>query len=86
MSPTTLKVAKRQMREALKAQSFEDNMRMEYRIAVRIVTGHDFQEGVRAVIIDKDNAPQWSPATLEGVTEAMLDDLFADLGDQELTF
>lgn len=85
-SPTTLKVAKRQMKEALKAKSFEDNMRMEYRIAVRIVTGHDFQEGVRAVIIDKDNAPKWSPANLEGVTDAMLDELFANLGDKELTF
>jgi len=85
-SPTTLKVAKRQMKEALKSKSFEDNMRMEYRIAVRIVRTHDFQEGVRAVIVDKDNAPKWSPATLEGVTDAMLDELFADLGAQELTF
>ncbi|MET0545893.1 MAG: enoyl-CoA hydratase/isomerase family protein [Caulobacterales bacterium] len=85
-SPTTLKVAKRQMREGLKARSFEDNMRMEYRIAARIVRTHDFLEGVRAVIVDKDNAPKWNPATPEGVSEEMLDALFADLGDQELNF
>ena len=49
----------------------------------RVVRTHDFQEGVRAVIVDKDNAPEWSPAMLEGVTDAMLDALFAPLPDAE---
>jgi enoyl-CoA hydratase len=40
---------------------------------------HDFQEGVRAVVIDKDNKPAWNPATLEGVTDALLDEIFAPL-------
>ena len=53
----------------LQAKSFEDNMRMEFRIGCRQVHSHDFQEGVRAVIIDKDNAPKWDPATLSGVSE-----------------
>lgn len=78
-SPQTLKVALRQLREGAKAQTFADNMRMEYRIGARVVGRHDFIEGVRAVIVDKDNAPKWSPATLEGVTEAMLDEIFAPL-------
>ena len=52
-------------------------MAMEMRIAARLVAGHDFSEGVRAVILDKDNAPRWDPATLEGVTDAMLDAVFA---------
>jgi len=52
---------------------------MEYRIGSRVVRRHDFIEGVRAVIFDKDNAPTWDPATLEGVTDAMLDEIFAPL-------
>jgi enoyl-CoA hydratase len=67
-------------------QSFEDNMRMEYRIGSRQVHSHDFQEGVRAVIIDKDNAPKWDPAGLSGVSGQELDAVFAPLGDDELTF
>ena len=47
---------------------------------------HDFQEGVRAAIIDKDNAPKWDPAGLSGVSELELDAVFAPLGDDELTF
>lgn len=78
-SPQTLKVALRQLREGAKAKTFADNMRMEYRIGARVVGRHDFIEGVRAVIVDKDNAPKWSPATLEGVTDAMLDEIFAPL-------
>jgi enoyl-CoA hydratase len=78
-SPQTLKVALRQIRTGAKLATFAENMAMEYRIGARVVQRHDFIEGVRAVIIDKDNAPQWSPATLEGVTDAMLDDIFAPL-------
>ena len=51
-------------------------MRMEYRIASRVLTRHDFVEGVRAVIVDKDNAPLWNPATPEGVTDALLNEIF----------
>ena len=54
-------------------------MVMEYRIGARVVARHDFLEGVRAVIFDKDNAPRWSPATLEGVSETLLDEIFAPL-------
>lgn len=85
-SPRTLKVAHRQLALGLQAKTFEDNMRMEFRIGCRQVHSHDFQEGVRAVIIDKDNAPKWEPAALSGVSEKMLDEVFAPLGDDELTF
>jgi len=78
-SPQTLKVAFRQMQTGAHLHDFADNMRMEYRIGARVVQRPDFLEGVRAVIVDKDNAPKWNPATLEGVTGAMLDDIFAPL-------
>ncbi|MBI1188239.1 MAG: enoyl-CoA hydratase/isomerase family protein [Alphaproteobacteria bacterium] len=82
-SPQTLKVAFRQLRTGATLQTFADNMRMEYRIGARVVQRHDFLEGVRAVIVDKDNAPKWNPATLAGVTDAMLDEIFAPLPADE---
>jgi enoyl-CoA hydratase len=78
-SPQSLKVSLRQIRTGAKLTSFADNMAMEYALGGRVVRTHDFQEGVRAVIIDKDNAPQWSPADLSGVSDATLDALFAPL-------
>lgn len=85
-SPQTLKVALRQMRLGAKAFSFADNMAMEYRVGARVVGRHDFQEGVRAVIIDKDNAPVWNPSIIAGVTDEMLAQIFAPLPhDQEWT-
>ncbi|WP_158914975.1 enoyl-CoA hydratase/isomerase family protein [Caulobacter sp. S45] len=83
-SPQAMKVAFRQLRQGRGMASFEDEMAVEYRIASRVCRLHDFQEGVRAVIVDKDNAPRWDPATLSGVSDARLDDIFADLpeGDE----
>ena len=78
-SPQALKVSLRQMRTGAGLTHFEDDMVMEYRLGGRTVRTHDFQEGVRAVIVDKDNTPRWCPATLKGVTEADLDALFAPL-------
>ena len=85
-SPQSMKVSLRQLRTGAKLGSFADNMAMEYRLGGRVVRTHDFQEGVRAVIVDKDNAPKWSPADIEGVTEQTLDALFAPLpADEEWT-
>ena len=78
-SPQTMKVAHRQLRLGAAMPSFAANMAMEYRIGARVVARHDFIEGVRAVIVDKDNAPLWTPSTVEGVTDAMLDEIFASL-------
>ncbi len=85
-SPLSMKVSLRQLRAGAKMTDFAEDMVMEMRIGARMVMSHDFTEGVRAVIVDKDNAPKWAPATLEGVTDAMLDDVFAPLpADQEWT-
>jgi enoyl-CoA hydratase len=81
-SPTSLKIALAQMRRG-KTWSFKDCMKAEFRIVSRLVHGHDFYEGIRAVIIDKDNAPRWRPATLDAVSEAQVERHFAPL-DEEL--
>jgi enoyl-CoA hydratase len=82
-SPTSLKLALAQVRRGAH-WSFEDCMAHEFRIVSRIVHGHDFYEGVRAVIVDKDNAPRWRPTTLGEVTEAEVERHFAPLGADEL--
>jgi enoyl-CoA hydratase len=82
-SPQTCKVALRQLSHGALFADFADNMRMEYRIGSRVLTRHDFIEGVRAVIIDKDNMPCWNPATPEGVTNTLLDEIFAPLPAEE---
>jgi len=85
-SPETVKVALRQVREGAACETFEENMAMEYRIGWRKVQSADFLEGVRAVIIDKDHNPKWSPATLESVSTADVERYFARLGENELSF
>lgn len=82
-SPQACKVSLRQLAESAKLTDFADNMAMEYRVASRVLTLPDFAEGVRAVIVDKDHAPKWNPATPEGVTDAMLDAIFAPLPAEE---
>lgn len=81
-SPTSLKIALSQVRRG-KDMSFADCMRTEFRIVNRIIHGHDFYEGVRAVIIDKDNAPQWRPCELSEVTEAKVKAHLAPLDDSK---
>jgi len=83
-SPTSLKITFRQMREGARL-SFDDCMRMEFRMVSRVMAGHDFYEGVRAAIIDKDNAPRWEPAALPDVSRAEVDRYFAPLDTGELT-
>jgi enoyl-CoA hydratase len=77
-SPTSLKLALAQVRRGA-GWDFETCMRAEFRIVSRIIHGHDFYEGVRAVIVDKDNKPQWQPATLTDVSDAEIERHFAPL-------
>ncbi|CAN5379492.1 enoyl-CoA hydratase/isomerase family protein [soil metagenome] len=82
-SPQACKVALHQLAKGATLTDFADDMRMEYRIASRVVVLPDFTEGVRAVIVDKDNAPVWNPSTPEGVTQDLIDAIFAPLPDNE---
>jgi enoyl-CoA hydratase/carnithine racemase len=83
-SPLSAKVAFRLIAGGLAPKSLAGDLQVEYRLAARLVMRPDFREGVRAVIVDKDNAPKWSPPTLEGVSATLLDEIFAPLpADQE---
>lgn len=84
-SPISTLVAFRQIREGA-ALDFEDCMKLEFRLINRFAIGHDFFEGVRAVVIDKDQAPKWNPARLADIDAAEVDRYFAPLGENELSF
>lgn len=82
-SPTSMKVAFAQLRRGV-SLNFDDVMKMEFRISQACMAGHDFYEGVRAVLVDKDHAPIWAPARLEEVTPDLVERHFAPLGPREL--
>jgi enoyl-CoA hydratase len=77
-APTSLKLALAQMRRG-RDWSFAQCMRAEFRIASRAAYGEDFYEGIRAVIVDKDNSPRWRPATLAEVSDASIEHYFAPI-------
>ena len=85
MSPTSLKLTLRALRLGA-SESIEAALRTEYRVVCQIKHGHDFYEGVRAQLIDKDKAPIWSPATLAEVDAAALDRYFAAPAGGDLNF
>jgi enoyl-CoA hydratase len=59
---------------------------MEYRLSQSVLTGHDFYEGVRAQLVDKDRHPKWYPATLDAVDDSAIDSLFVTPLHGDLTF
>ncbi|XP_066543768.1 3-hydroxyisobutyryl-CoA hydrolase, mitochondrial isoform X2 [Amia ocellicauda] len=83
MSPTSLKMTFRQL-QAGATMTLQDVLVMEYRLCQACMTGRDFYEGVRAVLIDKDQNPKWKPSVLEEVTDEFLDGCFKSLGDHDL--
>ncbi len=82
-SPTSMSIAFEQVRRGA-SLDFEDAMKTEFRIVSRIGEGRDFFEGVRAVLIDKDNQPRWQPASLEEIRRETIEHHFASLGDNDL--
>jgi enoyl-CoA hydratase len=85
-SPTSLKVALRNLRSAATFNRVEESFAQDYRIALACVTGHDFIEGIRATIVDKDRNPRWQPDKIEAVTPDLVDRYFRHVGGLELTF
>lgn len=86
-SPTGLKLALHLLRQGRRAASLEECLIREFRGATRIMDGHDFYEGVRAAVIDKDRNPRWQPADLSQVTDDAVASTFAPLpgGDPDLS-
>jgi enoyl-CoA hydratase len=84
-APLSMMVTHRAFHEGLRLTNLRDVIQMEYRIASRIIATADFIEGVRAVVIDKDHAPKWKPASLAEVDPMMIDSLFAPL-ETEISF
>jgi enoyl-CoA hydratase len=83
-SPTSLKITHRHVR-SLRDADLRTALIQDYRLACRCLEAHDFYEGVRALLIDRDRNPKWQPARLEDVTEAMVDRYFAPLGPDDLS-
>ncbi|XP_067009052.2 3-hydroxyisobutyryl-CoA hydrolase, mitochondrial [Anabrus simplex] len=82
MSPTSMKVTKRELDEGVN-KTLQECLIVEYRLGVHACEGHDFYEGVKALLIDKGRKPEWKPATLEEVTPEFLDKHFAPLAPED---
>jgi enoyl-CoA hydratase len=83
-APLSLKVTFRQIREGRLKPTLKDQLKVEFRLAARMLVRNDLREGVRAALIDRDNPPKWQPATLEDVTDDMVDACFAPLDSGEI--
>ncbi len=85
-SPTSVAIALHQVRIG-GSLSFEECMRTEFRIVSHILAGNDFYEGVRSVLIDRDNAPRWAPARFADLDRAAIEAHFTTVppgGDLEV--
>ena len=83
MSPTSLKLAAKQITDN-PGISVKDALILEHRLVSQVLLRHEFYEGIRAALIDKDRNPKWQPATLAEVTPEYIDAHFENLGDGEL--
>jgi enoyl-CoA hydratase len=85
LSPTSLQVTLAAIRRAA-TLDLDGCLVMEYRLSQACMARHDFYEGIRALLVDKDRSPKWSPATLDGVDDALVDAHFAAPAGGDLTF
>ena len=85
-SPTSLKITLRNLREAASFKRVEECFQQDYRIALACIAGHDFIEGIRAAIVDKDRNPAWRPDKLAAVTPEIVARHFQSVGELELKF
>ncbi len=83
-SPLSMACALSLVRLQRKSQSIEEALALEYRYVHRAVEHTDFIEGIRAMVIDKDNRPKWKHANCGSVEDAEVDALLGHLGEEEL--
>ncbi|XP_053327834.1 3-hydroxyisobutyryl-CoA hydrolase, mitochondrial [Spea bombifrons] len=83
MSPTSLKMTFRQLKDG-STMTLQEVLTMEYRLSQACMRGHDFYEGVRAVLIDRDQNAKWKPDLLGEVTDDYIDSCFSSLGSNDL--
>jgi enoyl-CoA hydratase len=84
-SPSALKFIFRCLGEA-RGKNLQECLKTEYRVAARAVMAHDFREGVRATLIDKDGRPHWRPASLAAINDSDIAAYFVSLGARDLDF
>lgn len=80
-SPTSLKVTLKAMMLGSHLD-FDACMEQEFRLTTRFLQNHDFAEGIRALIIDKDQSPKWQPNQLSEVKEADVGAYFEPIPDE----
>jgi enoyl-CoA hydratase len=84
-SPTSLCLTFEQIRRGA-GLDFDEALKMENRLSLACLRGHDLYEGIRAVVVEKDQKPKWQPADLDSITPAQIEQAFASLGADDLTF
>lgn len=83
MSPTSLKITLAQLQRG-RSLDLPECLKMEFRMMIQCMANNDFKEGIRAVLVDKDNVPRWSPASMDSVSADLVESYFQPLGDREL--
>jgi len=84
-SPTSLRITLRQLIVG-RGYDLEEALKLEYRMTQHVMAAHDFYEGIRAVLVDKDQQPRWRPASLAEVDAVTTESYLAPLGPGELMF
>jgi enoyl-CoA hydratase len=85
-SPISLKITFHQMKLGEAGMDIEAALALEYRMTQHVMAAHDFYEGIRAMLVDKDQNPRWDPASLADIGEQDVARYFESLGERELTF
>ncbi|KAA6435221.1 enoyl-CoA hydratase/isomerase family protein [Agrococcus sediminis] len=83
-SPFAVAVTLAALRRARRMGSLEEALVQEFRVSRHVSLAPDFAEGVRAQLVDKDRRPRWRPASLAGVTPAMVEACFAPVPEGDL--